>query len=255
MLTDEDIEWLINDNPNLRRVKFLGGEPTIMNEVYKILDLIIENKLQPLIGITTNCTNVNKRFIEYLKYFKNTTINMSIDGVGDTLEYIRHPVKFKTVDKNVDIICEHGTYVNVNFVIQALNIHNLSDFIDWITAKEKVQNINSVIVYSPKGVSPYYLPLEYRKPLLEKALNNKNIDNPIFKKTFIKQIEHLYKSNEEYFINEFVNLNLLYDQHRKQHLYKIMPDLKEILDNKILNIGNSSKFKSRLVEHFVEEDI
>ena len=255
MLTDEDIKWLINDNPNLRRVKFLGGEPTIMNEVYKILDLIIENKLQPLIGITTNCTNVNKRFIEYLKYFKNTTINMSIDGVGDTLEYIRHPVKFKTVDKNVDIICEHGTYVNVNFVIQALNIHNLSDFIDWITTKEKVQNINSVIVYSPKGVSPYYLPLEYRKPLLEKALNNKNIDNPIFKKTFIKQIEHLYKSNEEYFINEFVNLNLLYDQHRKQHLYKIMPDLKEILDNKILNIGNSSKFKSRLVEHFVEEDI
>ena len=65
----------------------------------------------------------------------------------------------------------------------------------------------------------------------------------------------MYKSNEEYFINEFVNLNLLYDQHRKQHLYKIMPDLKEILDNKILNIGNSSKFKSRLVEHFVEEDI
>ena len=180
---------------------------------------------------------------------------MSIDGVGDTLEYIRHPVKFKTVDKNVDIICEHGTYVNVNFVIQALNIHNLSDFIDWIVTKEKVQNINSVIVYSPKGVSPYYLPLEYRKPLLEKALNNKNIDNPMFNKTFKKQIEHLYKSTEEYFINEFVNLNLLYDQHRKQHLYKIMPDIKDILDNKILNIGNSSKFKSRLVKHFVEKEV
>ena len=77
----------------------------------------------------------------------------------------------------------------------------------------------------------------------------------MFNKTFKKQIEHLHKSTEEYFINEFVNLNLLYDQHRKQHLYKIMPDIKDILDNKILNIGNSSKFKSRLVKHFVEKEV
>ena len=43
MLTDNDIDWLITDNPTLS-VLNLGGEPTVMNEVYKILDILVEKQ-------------------------------------------------------------------------------------------------------------------------------------------------------------------------------------------------------------------
>ncbi len=253
MLTDEDINWLINNNRNLRRIKFLGGEPTIMNEMYKILDMVIENKLQPIITITTNCTNVNKRFIEYLKYFKESTINMSLDGFGPTIEYIRHPANFPTIEKNANIISELATDVNVNFVVQAYNIHNLDDFITWISKNKKIRTVNSVIVHTPRGTSPFYLPIEYRKPFLEKALNNKNIDNKIFNK-LKNQILHIYNSKEELPMYEFLKLTLIFDEHRNQHLFKLTPELKKYVVEHIASIGKSSIIKPRFVKHYIEKN-
>tara|TARA_B100001287_G_scaffold274584_1_gene280177 strand:+ start:2562 stop:3773 length:1212 start_codon:yes stop_codon:yes gene_type:complete len=253
MLSDEDIDWLINNNPNLRRIKFLGGEPTIMNEMYKILDMVIENKQQPIIAITTNCTNVNKRFIEYLKYFKESTINLSIDGFGPTLEYIRHPAHFDTIEKNANIISELATDVNINFVIQAYNIENLNDFIDWVSKNKKIYNVHSVIVHTPRGTSPLYLPIDYRKPLLEKALNNKNINKRRFIK-LKKQLTYLYNSTEVLAFNDFLNLTLIFDEHRNQHLFKVTPKLKSYVIDHIKNIGKSSRLKPRLIKHFIEKN-
>ena len=145
--------------------------------------------------------------------------------------------------------------MNVNFVIQALNIHNLNEFVDWIVQKPKIQTISSVIVYFPKGTSPLYLPIEYRKPYLEKVLNNKNLDHPMFAKTFKNQVQHLYNSDEELPMTEFIHLNMLYDQNRKQHLYKVIPQLKKYTDKFITNIGKSSRLKPRLINHYVDMEV
>lgn len=256
MLTDKDIEFLITDNPNLQRIKFLGGEPTIMPEVYKILDIIVNKDRQPLLGITTNCTNVNPKFIKYLEYFKNVTINMSIDGVGNTLEYIRHPVKFKMVDKNSKILSRLSKSVNINFVIQALNLNNICDFIEFSLSRgSKIDRINSVIARSPDGVSPYYLPISYRKTILEKVLDHRGINEDPFRYTFKPQIETIYKSKEELNIQEFLSRNMAFDIARNHHLYNIMPDIKELVNNIIINIGKSSRLKPKLVKHFVEKEI
>ena len=254
MLTDDDINWLIRDNPDLRRIKFLGGEPTLMPEVYKILDILIQHQRQPTIGITTNCTNLNERFKKYISYFKNTTINMSIDGTGRTVEYIRHPVNFETVKRNIKELCTLSKSSHINFVIQALNIHNLCDFIDFVVSMpEGLEDVNSVICNFPKGTSPYYLPVEYRKPLLEKALNHKDIDNSRFKKVFKPQLEQVYNSTQELPIQEFLFRNMLFDQLRNTHLYNIMPDIRKHLIWKIGEIGISSRKKPRFIEHYVDE--
>ena len=256
MLSDDDIDFLITDNPNLKRIKFLGGEPTIMPEVYKILDIIVDKKRQPALGITTNCTNVNRRFIEYLKYFDNVTINMSIDGVGETLEYIRHPVKYKIVDKNSKVLSELTESVNINFVIQALNLHNLNDFINFTLSRGKsLDNVNSVIGRSPEGISPYYLPIIYRKKLLEQVLDNDEINHDVFKRTFKPQLETIYNSKEELNIQHFLSRNMIFDKSRNAHLYNIMPEIKSTIDEIILNIGKSSRLKPKLVEHYVEKEI
>ena len=255
MLTDDDIDWLITDNPNIKRIKFLGGEPTIMNEVYKILDIIVDKQRQPQIVMTTNCTNVNKRFVEYLNYFKNTTINMSIDGTDKTLEYIRHPVKYNSVRENVIKLSKLNiTDLNINYCIQALNINNLKSSIEFFAGLDKLDTVNSVIVDYPIGTSVYYLPVKFRKPYLEEALDNKHIDHPAFKKVFKAQLENIYKSDKELDMQKFLHRNMRFDQIRDQHLYDILPDLKLYIEEAIHKIGKSSKHKPHLIKHYIDRE-
>lgn len=252
MLTDEDINWLVRDNPDLRRVKFLGGEPTLMNEVYKILDILVEEQRQPQVGITTNCTNVNKRFIDYLKYFKHLTINMSIDGTGNTLEYIRYPVKYETVKKNIITLSKLDiTDLNVNYCIQALNINNLKSSIDFFANLEKLDDVNSVIVDYPIGTHVYHLPIKFRKPFIEEALDSEHINHPAFKKVFKAQLETIYKSETEYEMQKFLHRNMRFDNLRNQHLYNILPGLRPFAEEAIHKIGKSSAIKPELVKHFI----
>ncbi len=256
MITDADIDYLITDNPDLRRIKFLGGEPTVMPEVYKILDILLEKDRQIKLGITTNCTNVNKKFEKYLEHFKNVTINMSIDATGETLEYIRHPVNSKIVDKNSQILCKMATTVNVNCVIQALNMHDLSNFVDFVVTRGgNMEDVNSVICEFPRGTSPFYLPIKYRREQCEKVLDNKNINELPFKKVFKPQVERVYASEEIMDPQPFMIRNMAFDESRGTHLYKIMPDIKPYLVDVINNIGKSSKKKPRLVKHYVDKEI
>ena len=75
--TDENINFLLKSlhKGEWTRIKFLGGEPTIMPEVHRILDLLIEQKLtHVIIAITTNLTNVNKEFLNKLAKFEEITV-------------------------------------------------------------------------------------------------------------------------------------------------------------------------------------
>ena len=57
---------------------------------------------------------------------------MSIDGTSNTLEYIRYPVKYETVKKNIITLSKLDiTDLNVNYCIQALNVNNLKNSIDF----------------------------------------------------------------------------------------------------------------------------
>ena len=255
MLTDEDINWLVRDNPNIRRVKFLGGEPTIMDEVYKILDILVEQQRQPQIGITTNCTNVNKRFIEYINYFKNTTINMSIDGTDKTLEYIRYPVKYKTVKKNIITLSKLDvTNLNVNYCIQALNVNNLKSSIDFFAGLDKLDTVNSIIIDYPIGASVYHLPVAFRKPYIEEALDSENINHSAFKKVFKVQLENIYKSDKEFEMIKFLHRNMRFDKLRNQHVYDVLPELRSFAEEAIFKISESYVIKSELINHYIDRE-
>ena len=59
-----NIDFLLSQADKGDRIKFLGGEPTIMPEVDKFLDTLIEREwFHVPLHFTTNCTNNTKRFI------------------------------------------------------------------------------------------------------------------------------------------------------------------------------------------------
>jgi sulfatase maturation enzyme AslB (radical SAM superfamily) len=218
--TPENMDFLLkNISPSdgsFSRIKFLGGEPTIMPEVHHILDTLIDKKLTDvLINITTNLTNVNASFLRKLEKFPNLFVQYSLDGTGKTLEYIRYPVKWDTIQKNIKIwqgVTDNDT---INYTLQAYNVHNLGEFIGWANSINTHYNIN--MVWSDWD-NIYQLPYEYRKHHLQ------SVDSKI--------IQHLLHDTTEYSIHKFVRHTKILDQSRNQHIGDYIPELWKLIKSK-----------------------
>ena len=219
--TDENIKFLLKNlhKGEWTRIKFLGGEPTIMPEVHRILDLLIEQKLTHVcIAITTNLTNVNKEFLNKLAKFEEITVQYSIDGIGKTVEYIRYPVSWNSIQTNIKKwldICPQWS--GINFTLQAYNLHNMKDLIAWADSIGVGYLIN--MVWSPWD-NIYVLPYEYRKKYLEDI--NLNITNDILQDT-----------KQDSIIN-FVRNTKIIDKSRKQHIKNYIPELWEVISEDYL---------------------
>ena len=218
---DENINFLLKNlhKGEWTRIKFLGGEPTIMPEVRHILDLLIEQKLtHVVIAITTNLTNVNKELLNKLAKFELFTVQYSIDGIGKTVEYIRYPVSWDSIQTNIEKwqnIKPHWS--SINFTLQAYNLHNMKDLIAWADSIGVEYLIN--MVWS-EWDNIYVLPYEYRKRHLEDI--NLNITNDILQNT--KQDS----------IIKFVKHTKILDKSRKQHIKDYIPELWEVISKDYL---------------------
>ena len=211
--TPDNMDFLLKNisssDGSFRRIKFLGGEPTIMPEVHHILDILIEKKFTDVwLNITTNLTNVNTAFLQKLEKFPNLFVQYSLDGIGKTLEYIRYPVKWDTIQKNIKTwqgITEHDT---INYTLQAYNVHNLGEFMGWANSINTEYNINMVWSHWD---NIYMLPYEYRKQHMGSLNDN--------------MIQHILRNTTEHSIHKFIRHTKILDQSRNQHIREYIPEL------------------------------
>ena len=97
---DEFFEDLREFLPHLRLARFLGGEPFVTPETYRVWDLLVEMGLTPQCDVTTNGTRWDKR-VERLLAALPTSISMSIDSPHKaTFESIRVNADFDEVMAN-----------------------------------------------------------------------------------------------------------------------------------------------------------
>lgn len=102
-INDTLAEKLVCDFPNLERVAFIGGEPTISEEHTKFLKLLIKEKRSQNINISyvTNLTGITDELIDIWKNFKTVHVSVSIDGYKEVNEYIRYPIKWNKTEGNL----------------------------------------------------------------------------------------------------------------------------------------------------------
>ena len=122
-----------------KRIYVTGGEPTITQGNYKLLQALIDNDIAKNIEVwcNTNCTNANPKFYNLLAQFKEVNLMLSIDGIGDAFDYIRYTGKWIQIEKNINKIIN---FVNENKlkhwnislvpVIQFLNLLDLENLIE-----------------------------------------------------------------------------------------------------------------------------
>lgn len=155
-LTNESIDIMQNEK-NFHSITLIGGEFFLSKNNGQLLDFVIEKNI-PL-RVVTNATVVLDDYLDKLKSVKDLSLQISIDGVKESYEFMRWPAKWDKFSKNVDRLIAGLPTAKLNFhyVVQPLNIQNLIPTLDYTNRKVIPTRITNL-------VTPLYLSWEILKP-------------------------------------------------------------------------------------------
>jgi sulfatase maturation enzyme AslB (radical SAM superfamily) len=125
------VQAALDELPELESVSFIGGEFFFSKENILLLEKAIERKLK--INIVTNATTLLPRHMDLLKQADDADIQISLDGIENSYDFMRYPATWDTVKDNVLLLKEvlPKQCVHVNTVAQPLNIQYIAPLMEW----------------------------------------------------------------------------------------------------------------------------
>ncbi|MCB0378945.1 MAG: radical SAM protein [Bdellovibrionales bacterium] len=169
-MTTSEVLSLIEQNPNLYHFQFRGGEPFLNPKLKPILQRLIEldRQDQCIIDITTNGTWVPQWFFDIIPLFSWVNINISLEGTGQTYQYLRGG-KFdleRDIKPNLQKLFElKNGFFCFHVLLSAFNIFEIIPTYEWIQSLKLQKNFKWQLglVQAPKALSLYNLPLQFRQ--------------------------------------------------------------------------------------------
>ena len=164
--TNDPTEQL--DLSKLRRIYLVGGEPFLIKETKNML-LNIKQQQGSLENLEVECqTNgsnfKNNQIMSLLHECKKVTIKISMDAVGKEYEYIRHPLKWQTIEDNFKFLLENFNFeVEVGATIGVHNIDCLPDFFAWFRSQQQTFNLADGVF----GINPVFGPFSFNNATVE----------------------------------------------------------------------------------------
>jgi radical SAM protein with 4Fe4S-binding SPASM domain len=157
--TDKFFEELQPYLRHLHVARFLGGEPFLETECFRIWDMIIEDGIRPAISVTTNGTQFNSR-VERILDSLPVGVVISLDAfTKETYEDIRvnadHAVVMENVLRFRDYTKRNGTSFGLTYCLMRRNWQEFADFCVFCEGLECVVWVN--IVRRPPDLSLYTL--------------------------------------------------------------------------------------------------
>jgi|TARA_B110000259_G_C14016517_1_gene401510 sulfatase maturation enzyme AslB (radical SAM superfamily) len=235
-------EWL----PNVNRLYFTGGEPTIIQRVYWILNKCIELGIAKDIDLVfnSNMTNIQPRFLETIGQFRDVLMCLSVDGYAQYNDYIRSGSTWSVIDKHIRDYADSEVVGNILFspVIQIYNILNITDLLDYA---EEISNesgrridISFLLNNYPKCLDIRNLPQNIRDVAVQRleswSATSKYFDADERNKQtvlgLIKALKESYNDDSEQQMEVFKQYTLLLDSKRDQSIKESIPELWELLD-------------------------
>ena len=240
---DHDIMWdqVISLVPKLKKVYMTGGEPTLIKNNFRFMQSCLDQgRKDILLFFNTNCTNINKNFLDLIKQFDNVSINASMDGVGIVNEYIRAPSDWSQISNNIEALAQlPNVHLGITPTVQIYNIFNLVEILRWVETLSVKYNkeifIDFLINAHPHHLNINILPDNIREEALNELLKYKrqNIHkHPIMTLNSLEGIigllQQVRSPNAELELEKFKQYTLSLDNHRNQSIANIDSRLMEL---------------------------
>ena len=130
-----------------KMIVFIGGEPFMINidQQISLLSALVKDHSASHIELRyqTNGTKIPKDLFALWGNFKKVTVWFSIDGIGDSFNYLRYPANWNEVSNNIlEFKNLQETLVNLDLkvttTLSILNALEIENVLDWC----KIQNLN-----------------------------------------------------------------------------------------------------------------
>lgn len=239
----DDFSTHCND---LEHLHFAGGEPLIMPEVQKALEICVEQGVAKDIELTfnTNITKIPASHRELWPRFKSVNLICSIDAYGPLNDYIRYPAKWIRLANNLEIIEQQHETLNLGWVtlsatVQIYNIFHLHELIEYCHQRFSfIRRMPGLIHLSIPGYfNIQYLPDDLKQQAakrlreLKKRLVDKGVTDDL------QQIDSIlsYLGMGEYsphLMNEFKRVTQIYDRLRSESITGLVPELGSLMEER-----------------------
>lgn len=124
-------DFLAQHHEHIHEVAMVGGEPLLLPENERLLDVIPET------AIVTLITNMNvdlekNRIFQKLSQRRNVGWSMSFDNIGDRLEYVRHGADWQLLQHNLQtvkyLMTNNGHWGGIHAVYNIYSATHLCEF-------------------------------------------------------------------------------------------------------------------------------
>lgn len=161
----------ILSNKHIQSFHFMGGEPLYHKKFYEFIDFCVENKHTNFhITFVSNATIVpSKHYIAKLKKFKSVQVEISIENLDLSNDYVRYPSTYTNVQQNMKKYLNYSDErlsLVVRTVPQFLTLFKYDNLLDWCL-RNKVC-VDSNVIDSPKFFTPNLLPDTIKSDIISK---------------------------------------------------------------------------------------
>jgi molybdenum cofactor biosynthesis enzyme MoaA len=223
-------KWYIKDefvdrikemiNNGLRHLKFTGGEPMMVPSVLKLIDYCIDSGHAKDIDLIliTNVTLIDDKWIKKFSHFRFVNIICSIDGVGNTFEYIRHPAVWTDVHSKLKNLSKQSgdTFsISITFTLQLYNLLEVGNMIE--LSNELECGISVIVLDTPAYLDVRNAPRQLKLASLDQI--DKLVDLPSTHKSFVNNIKNaINRPTNNDTTKQFVKLSRLKDTYKNQDI-------------------------------------
>jgi len=239
---EEDVwEQMQEHIPYLDQIYFAGGEPLIMEEHNRILNLLIETgNTKVRLIYNTNLTELKfkkENVIDLWKHFPNVCVAASLDDMKERAAVIRSGTDWDQVEQNIKDIkreCPHIDFM-ISSTLSMMNIWNFTRFHRYmveqgfITAKDF--NVN--ILQGPQDYRIDMLPPDIKlqfKTEFEQHIEWLRPQDPINRAVggFEAAIQFMMATDNSHLLKDFWQTVKNLDWARGENLMSVVPELKQI---------------------------
>ena len=227
---DETFLFVKQNIKNLKTIYMAGGEPFLIKENLKIIDLIKKENPDLLLRINTNLSILTPKIYNQLKELKNVHWIVSAEATGKKFNYIRWPGNYQTLIQNIKKIQQLPHKVSINMTWNLLCVSNIIDFIDDMLEMGVHPNqfiMNSVT--NPIEQSVLNITKKRRDDLVEiiKQKKTKINKNFFLYKVYIEMLDILNQPLLDTHDTALYNTLMDFDRKRKLNSKEVFPELYE----------------------------
>ena len=167
--------------PHMYQLYFAGGESTVIEEHYTLLEEVVKRGYAKQIELRYNSNGVEmpQRLFDLWDEFKRVRFHYSIDAHGKQNDYIRYPSQWEHQEKQFHVLDNTGPNVEVTTAttIMALNVYYIPEFVKWKLSQnfKKINSwplgagsINMHFAYWPPQLNVKVLPQDFKQEVTRK---------------------------------------------------------------------------------------